>query len=159
MTESNLRLLADCEYEIKNILQWIGKNRFHSNIKYLVSYAIIKASGTIEIVFKTIIYDFLSENATKEAKQFLSSKILDSSCNPSTQKISAIINGFDGKKSKDFDKKLKNTQEKSDLNSLVSLRNDLAHGGTVNVTINTVYKYFVSGKTVIEWLEDIIQKQ
>lgn len=44
------------------------------------------------------------------------------------------------------------------MNSLVSLRNDLVHGGTVNVTINTVYKYFVSGKTVIEWLEDIIQK-
>ena len=57
MTEANLRIIEECDNEINNIKQWISKNTFDSNVRYLISYSVLKASGTWERVYKSMIYD------------------------------------------------------------------------------------------------------
>lgn len=44
----------EAERELQEIKQWIdsGRNKFDSKTRYLISYAVIKASGTVEVVFK-----------------------------------------------------------------------------------------------------------
>ena len=53
--------LDDVLSELEIIREWINKdrNKFDVKTKYLISYAVVKASGTIETVFKQIIFDFL----------------------------------------------------------------------------------------------------
>ena len=40
-------ILRDCRIELENIQRWITANPMDSNVRYLTSYAVIKASGTI----------------------------------------------------------------------------------------------------------------
>lgn len=156
MNGDNLEKLNDCQTEIRKIKEWINKNNLDSNIKYLVSYAVIKACGTIEIVFKDFICDFLSYGAIDETKVFLQKKIIDASFNPSTKQICNLFDNLNPKWKKDFESQLKGKQEKEDLNSLVSLRNSFSHGSSINVSIQVVERYFNAGKFILGLIENIV---
>ena len=160
MTDDNIRKISDCKLELNNIREWINKNNLHSNVRYLVAYSVVKASGTIEIVFKSMVYDLLAENASLETKSYLTRMIIDSSCNPSTGNIGKILEQINVDKKKAFDINIKEAPEgmeqKANLNSLVSLRNDIAHGRSIGSTINTVTKYFDSGVEVLNILDAVL---
>lgn len=150
------RQLNDCSTEISNIKSWINANTLDSNIRYLVAYSVVKASGTIEIVFKQMMYDALSDGAKEEAQTFLEKSIIDSSCNPNTGNISKMLEKSDSSRKALFDNIVKGKQEKSDLNSLVNLRNDIAHGRTISTSINTIERYFQSGRWILQELENLL---
>ena len=42
------------------------------------------------------------------------------------------------------------------MNSLVQLRNDFSHGNSINVSVETVTKYFDSGCFILEILNNVI---
>ena len=77
MNGENIQALEDCQREILKIEDWINHHQLDSNIKFLVSYAVIKASGTIEAVLKSSLYEYLSKNAMEETKSFLQKNILE----------------------------------------------------------------------------------
>lgn len=156
MNGENIQALEDCQREILKIEDWINHHQLDSNIKFLVSYAVIKASGTIEAVLKSSLYEYLSKNAMEETKSFLQKNILEASFNPSTKQVSNIFDKLNSSWSQIFLEQTKSLQEKTDLNSLVSLRNDFAHGSSITTSIQTVKRYFVSGKRILEIIDDII---
>ena len=156
MNEDEKRILDDCDLEIKNIKTWIDSNKLDSKVKFLVAYAVIKASGSIELVFKSMINTFLSQNCIDETKVFLIKNITDSSANPSSGIIEKYLEQFDGRRKVRFSDLLNGSQDKGNLNSLVSLRNDIAHGRPLNSSINDVESYFESGKKILEILEEVI---
>ena len=157
MKQDYQRKIDDCGLELSGIKTWIDSHPMDTNVRYLVSYSVIKASGTIELVFKQMIYDFLAKNSNSETQHYLSTMIIDSSCNPTTGNISRLLSQADGNRSTNFDTAVKALpQDKSNLNSLVSLRNDLAHGRTNNPSINTVKKYYESGVEILKVLDRII---
>ena len=151
------RKLDDCRIELRNIHQWIDANKMDSNVRYLVAYSVMKASGTIEVVFKLMLYDFLAENAKEETQYYLTKMIVDSSCNPNTNNMSKLLEQIDTVKRAVFDNQVKGIQQKGNLNSLVVLRNDLAHGRTINATINNVTTYFESGVYILNILDTILK--
>lgn len=157
MNNTQKRILDDCKNELERIKNWIQGNTTHTNVKYLVSYAIVKSSGSIESVFKLMIHDFLSTNCISETNKFLEKHIIDSSANPTTGVMESFLEKFDGERKIKFNELLKNTREKGDLNSLVNLRNNIAHGRGVNTSINEVEKYFNSGKSVLMKLEEVLK--
>lgn len=78
-----LQMIADTRGELDNIRKWINAgNQFDSKTRYLISYAVIKASGTVEVIFKNMIYNCLSDGANEKAKGYFEKTIIDSSCNP-----------------------------------------------------------------------------
>ena len=156
MNQDDKRALDECGLEIEQIYKWINSNQLDSNVRYLVAYAVVKTSGTIEIVFKRMIYDFLSESAKREAQDFLVSTVIDSSCNPNTGNMNNIIQKFDGHRADRFSQLVKGTDDKVELNSLVQLRNDVAHGRTISSSINTIKKYYESGRRVLETLDSVL---
>ena len=156
MNGENIQALEDCQREILKIEDWINHHQLDSNIKFLVSYAVIKASGTIEAVLKSSLYEYLSKNAMEETKSLLQKNILEASFNPSTKQVSNIFDKLNSSWSQIFLEQTKSLQEKTDLNSLVSLRNDFAHGSSITTSIQTVKRYFFSGKRILEIIDDII---
>ncbi|EKS17564.1 hypothetical protein HMPREF9186_01332 [Streptococcus sp. F0442] len=156
MNDDEKRVLEDCNLEIQRIKNWINNNKLDSNVKFLVSYAVIKASGSIELVFKSMINTFLSQNCIDETKVFLTKNIIDNSANPSPGNIEKHLEQFDGRRKEKFSNLLKDSQDKGNLKSLVALRNDIAHGRTINSSINIVESYFKSGKKILETLEVVI---
>ena len=158
MRDEYIQQLDDARQELESIREWINKdrNKFDIKTKYLVSYAVVKASGSIEVVFKKIVFDFLSQNVREETGQYLEKMILDSSCNPNTGNMSNMLQNISGLKRNIFDQQVKESEKKDKLNSRVQLRNDFAHGDNVNISINTVITYYDAGISILNILDNII---
>lgn len=154
------RLIDNCGFELRQIKEWIDKNKFDTNVRFLTFYSVIKSCSTIEVVFKKIIFNYLSQNTdnktNNELNKYLEKMIIDSSINPSTKNIEKMLYKFNRDKKKKFNTDVKNSKEKSHLDSLVQLRNDFAHGKNISVGINAVIEYFNSSKIVIEKLYNIL---
>lgn len=157
--EEYMQQINDCDDEITNILSWTNKNVTDSLVKYLSAYCVVRASGEIEVVFKRLIFDYLSNAASMDTKNYLSKKLIDSSDNPSTGKIKSILQDINGTKASDFETELGKSHYKEQLNSLVQLRNDVAHGRSITTGLSTIYKYWKSGTEILKILSDILDQK
>ena len=159
MNTDETRKINDCLTELKSIKTWIDKNPLDSNTKYLVAYSIVRSSGSIEQVFKQLVFEFLAEKSKQETQYYLEKQIVDSSCNPNVGNMLRIMEQVDIQRRKRFDDLTKGTQERQDLGSLVTLRNDIAHGRTNNPSINNVIRYFEAGVAIVNQLDQILSSE
>lgn len=159
MRDEYTNILLDTELELQGIKNWIDldRNMFDSKTRYLISYSVIKASGTIEVVFKKIIFDFLVEGSREETNAYLEKMILDSSCNPNTGNMSNMLQSISAEWKAQFDIRVKDSGKKDKINSLVQLRNDFAHGDNIRVSIDTVITYFNAAKDILYILDDVVR--
>lgn len=150
------RLLQDCATELDNIQQWISNHNLDSNVRYLTSYSVIKACGTIESVFKQMVYDNLAIGANDGAKAFLNKSIIEASFNPSPGQIYKLLEKINVTWRMDFERLINGTNQKGQLKSLVELRNSFAHGSGITASINDVKNYYGAGMWVLERLNETI---
>ena len=158
MNGSYLQVIDDCEIELNHIQQWISNHLLDSNVKYLTSYAVVKACGTIENVLKQMIFDCLADGAKEEVQNYLTKNIIDASFNPSPGQVYRILETMNSEWRKEFENVIKGTNEKGCLTSLVELRNSFAHGTSITASINDVKNYFHAGIWILEQLNDVIQQ-
>ena len=150
--------LNDVLYELLQIKKWINKNQKEVFTKYLISYAVMKSCARIEVIIKEIIYNFLTENGNSYAQNFISHYIIDKSTNPSVYKICKLVRTFSKEIYINFKEKIKKSSYiESDINSLVNLRNDFAHGRDITVSIDTVITYYKSAIEVIILLQEALE--
>lgn len=157
MNGTNRNLLKQADMELKSIKFWIRKNKLHSNVQYLNHYAIIKTSGTIEIVFKKIIFEYLSKGTNQETVCYLDKKIIQSSDNPTSSKICEILKSLNTDWCELFKLNTKGLIEKSNLDSLIRERNKVAHGRSSVLSINDIELYYKSGIKIIRILDRIVR--
>lgn len=148
--------LRDCEVELNSIKQWIDSNRLDSNVRFLTSYSVIKACGTVEYVFKQIVYDYLSSGANEEAKTYLNKSIIEASFNPSTGQMYRILEKINSDWRVGFENLIKGSSQMGQLNSLVKLRNSFAHGSAITASINDVKSYYNAGIWILEKLCEVM---
>lgn len=156
MNGSYERLLQDCTIELNNIQQWISNHNLDSNIRFLTSYSVIKACGTIEIVFKQMIYDYLASGANDEAKAFLNKSIIEASFNPSPGQIYRLLEKINVAWKQDFERSISGTNQKGQLKSLVELRNSFAHGSVITASMNDIKNYYDAGIWILGKLDETI---
>lgn len=151
-------LIKNTDRELQEIRKWINadKNRFDTKTKYLIAYSVIKASGSIEVVFKQIIYDYLTREAGEKTATYIEKMILDSSCNPNTGNMSNLLQNISSEWKEQFGALVKESGKKSKINSLVQLRNDFAHGDNITVSIDTVISYFDAAKDILNILDTVV---
>lgn len=155
------RDLSSCDSDlvrIKNIIEGIGVT---SNIvPYLNKYAIVRACGAIEVGFKTIVADCVSNGSNSQVKNFIDSRIRDSSMNPRYELILKTVEQFDENWKQEFKKRIKDHPRKdkilASLDSLVECRNEFAHGGNPNKSIDDVIAYFSDSKLILEILDEVV---
>lgn len=157
MTGTNNQLISDCQNELIDIQNYIASDPFNSMVKYLVSYAVIKSCGTIEIIFKDIIYQHLIQNANSEAISFFTKNIKESSSNPKTDRICDTLKQLNGAWNTSFKTQINSSSDKNMLNSLVDSRNQLAHGNSISASINDVINQFNAGCNILNILDSIVQ--
>lgn len=116
---------------------------------------LLKQVGAVEVIFKKMIYNYLSVGANEKAKGYLEKAIIDSSCNPNTGNMSNMLQNISSEWKTLFDQQVKQSGEKDKLNSLVQLRNDFAHGDSISVSIDTVIKYFDSAVKILNILDNV----
>ena len=159
MNDELRKSLDDVMEEIESIEKWISKNSMDRNTKYLIKYAVIRSCSVIETVFKKLIFNVMSDECNELVKNYLQKKIVGSSTNPKTGNIEKVLQEINSSWKKEFQDYLaENTEKKGDLNSLVTLRNDFAHGtDSSSATIGNIKKYFKSGIDILDKLENILK--
>lgn len=154
--------IASCLSEFEKIRYMIeGMGAASNPVPFLTRYAIIRAAGTIEFSFKTIISDAHGETQTKQIKQFIDNKFRNSSINPSYSNICASLCSFDEEWNKKFKNIVSGIQQKNkvldSLKSLNEARNSFAHGGAPSTSFNSIFEYFQDSLKIIIALESALK--
>lgn len=154
-------LLNDCKADLIAVQSIIDSLGYSSNIvPYLNKYAIIKACGTIEMAFKTLVADHCSRRVKKQVKHYLSKKVRSNSSNPTYGNICTLLGDFDPEWKQKFKDQVRQHPDSARLHtsmdSLVSARNNFAHGGDPNASISNIISYFTDFYTVITILDSIL---
>lgn len=153
-------ILTACREELDNISALlVGIGDEARPAPYVKKYAVIRATGAIETGFKQIIADKVDENSHVQVKNFIKKKIRDSSSNPKLGVIENMLVEFDDRWRAKFDELLAledKPQLKGSLTELVNARNEFAHGGNPNVSIDDTISYFQDGIKVLEILDAVV---
>ena len=156
MSGNNQLAIDECRIELESIEQFIIANPMDSNCPYLISYSVIRGCGTIEKVLKDIFFQHLTKNANNEAKNYFEKNILESSWNPSCGQIQRVLDIINPTWSNQFQTTTNGSKDKMDLNSLVNLRNDFAHGQKITASISNILGYYSGGCNILNSLTSII---
>lgn len=152
-----------CSEELETIRQFLnGMGDGARPTPYMKRYAVIRASGAIEVAFKQIIADRVDEDCKTQVKNFIKKKIRDSSVNPKLGQIQNMLTDFDIRWSKKFDELISlgdKPKYSGALTILVNARNEFAHGGTPDIDISTTIECFKGGYDVLKILDQVVHHE
>lgn len=145
--------ISDLESDIQ-----LARKQSDDEIKSLLAKIVcIRISGLLEIALKCRISDYSEKKTPKEIKRFLTQKFKDIT-NLKAKKLCDILSTFSLDWQKSFEEKLsENSQIKSSLDSLITLRNDIAHGQNCVTSLSNVQQYFDDAKIVVGLFDRIIK--
>ncbi len=153
-------MLTDCETELLSIKSIVDANPLDSTTKYLNKYSIIKACGTIEFVFKSIIANYFDRSPMSQVHFFINKNIRESSANPKYDKICSILKTYDPVWCETFKNSVsadaKAGRIKTSLESLVEQRNAFAHGKNTTATIANIYDYYSDAVIILHYLDSAV---
>ncbi len=154
------KILDDCLLELESIAALlIGIGDGAKPTPYIKKYAVIRATGSIEIAFKQIIADKIDRDSHVQVKNFIKRKIRDSSCNPKLGMIESMLTEFDDRWRARFDEQMALDDKprlKGALTHLVDARNEFAHGGNPDMEIDTTISYYKDGVKVLGILDGVV---
>ena len=157
-----MKMLTECNVELNHIRDLINVLGEHAlSTPYVKKYAVIRASGSIGIGFKTIIADRVDKDSHQQLKNFVARKIRKSSANPKLEKIEELLNEFDENWQKQFKESIALSDKptlKNALTKLVDTRNSFAHGGSAGLEINDTIIFFNHGCEVLRLLDESIHE-
>ncbi len=129
-------------------------------VPYLTKYGIIKACGTLEQCFKTIISDFVCLHQSQQTKKFIDITFRESSINPNLENIHKSLSRFDDNWNINFKNLLRTDPDvsriKQSITSLNNSRNQFAHGGNPTITFTDVKNYFEDAKRIINYIDQSV---
>jgi len=119
-------------------------------------YLCVRVSGYLENVIKTLIGSYIDKSCPAAVQTFVKNKIKNTT-NLSVNKIVLFLENFDKEWASEFEAKLTDKMSET-LNSVVSNRNQIAHGGHDNITPRIIKGYYEDVKEVVKILQEIIKK-
>ena len=154
-------LIKNCEIEINKIKVQIAADPFSLMTPFLTKYALIKACGTTEAVYKSIIANYFDRSKLPQVHKYITENVRESSSNPKYGNIAQMLSKYDDIWSNNFRSQINSHPSGgriiSSLNSLASARNSFAHGGNPTITIRDIDTYFQDCKIMLNIIDNIIR--
>ena len=161
--KSVMKMLEECRIKLNHILAVVNTlGESASTTPYVNRYAVIRATGSIEVGFKTIIADRVDQDSHQQLKNFVEKKIRKSSANPRLEKIEEFLKEFDEHWRIRFKEKVAFSDQltlKNALTTLVETRNTFAHGGLEGLAISDTITYFNRGCEVLRILDETVHEE
>ena len=154
-------LLTDCEEELNDIKLRIDRTSPLDKMRvYLTQYALIRASGTAEFVYRSIVADYFSRFMDSKIDTYIEKTVREGSMSAKYDMMSNLLGRFDGKWQKDFQNKSKSRRDferlKLSSNSLVENRHLFAHGKRPTATFNDIYGYYQDVVVLIKLMDEVV---
>jgi RiboL-PSP-HEPN len=117
-------------------------------------YLCIRVSGFLEVSVYTIYKKYAKDKASPFVANYVE-KQLSSFQNPKMEKILNITRSFNPKWAEELELKLTNNSEiKDSIDSIVDVRNKIAHGENVGITYIKIKRYYEVSLKLVEFLEN-----
>lgn len=146
--------LTDIEYRI-SALPPLDKGR-----QYFTNYALIKASGTVEFVYRSIVVDHFSQLSNTRIDTYLDSTIRQGSNSAKYDNMMKLLNKFDQTWGSSFKTAVQNNPDGQRLinasNSLVRNRHNFAHGQPTTATFLEIKQYYFDVVRLIDIFDHIV---
>jgi len=123
---------------------------------HMTKYLCIQTSGYLENVVKTLIDEYLENSCPKPAKDYINSKV-GRLTNLDEEKLGKFLRSFSLEWLQIFNEKV-NDKQKASLNSIISNRNQIAHGKSIGLTYVSIHQYYIDLQQIIIVLKSIIKK-
>lgn len=126
-------------------------------VKSIISKALcVRLSGLLEVALKSRISDYSEKKTPKEIKHFLTHKFKDIT-NLKSSKLCDVVGQFSASWKEKFEDAFdNNSQMKSSLDSLITMRNSYAHGQSTDISEKSLRQYYIDVKSAILLFDTII---
>lgn len=154
-------MLADCTAELDDIGQRIDAlPLLDQGCRYLTNYALIKACGTVEFVYRSIVADHFAQLSNDRIDTYLDSTIRRGSNSAKYENMKNLLKKFDPQWCTNFHHavtKLDNGQRLiAASNSLVANRHNFAHGKSPSATFLEIKQYYLDVVQLIDVFDSIV---
>lgn len=114
--------------------------------RYLTQYALIKACGTVEFVYRSIVADYFSKFSISQIDNYLEKTVRNGSMSATYSNMNALLEKFDSSWAGLFKKNVQARIDKEKIitasNSLVNNRHSFAHGRSPSATFQEIKQYY-----------------
>lgn len=154
-------LIDECTAEINDIEARIAAMPpLDKAVRYLTHYALIKASGTAEFVYRSIVADHFSALSDSRIDTYLDAAVRKGSMSAKYEMMQALLGKFDDQWKKNFQNAVKARPDKEKLisasNSLVNNRHSFAHGKVPTATFHDIKNYYFDVLELIKILDSVV---
>lgn len=154
-------LINDCTSEILDIESRIQiLPPLDKEIRFLTNYVLIKAAGTAEFVYKSIVADYFSTLSNHRIDTYFDSKVRNGQMSATYENMCNLLKQFDETWCKAFKKIVcaePDGQKMIDAsNSLVSNRHCFAHGKNPSATLMEIKQYYMDVVKMIGIFDTIV---
>ena len=161
MTAALQNILADCTAEMNDIQIKINAlSPLDKTKKYLTNYALVKACGTLEFVYRSIVVDYFSGINNTQIHTYLDKQVLQGSMSATYNNMCGLLNKFDDSWKTNFKNAVNAHVDSqrliSSLDSLVTNRHSFAHGRMPTATFQDIYNYYNDGVTVLGIFDSVV---
>lgn len=124
---------------------------------HFAKYLCIKTSGLLEVFFKTKIAEMVDKKVPAPVAKYVNYQFKSFS-SIDTRKIQKTFSLFSQDWVEEFNAKMSD-EYISALNSIISNRNNIAHGQTDNISLRDAKEYYGKMKEIMKILEEIMNKK
>jgi hypothetical protein len=123
---------------------------------YLAKFLCVRASGFIETSFKNLVNDYISGTCPKPIERYVSIKVKGIT-NLNYERLMITLRSLNIDWAAELEAKT-TEEQRSALNSVISNRNNIAHGENDSISYELMKGYYKSIKEVVSHLKKIIRK-
>ena len=144
--------------EIDGIIKSLSP--FDKQIQYLTRYAIMKASGTAEIVYRSIVADYFSKFSDSKIDKYIDNTVRSGSMSAKYEMMSNLLKKFDDQWTNNFKAAVNRNPEGQRIiaasNSLVANRHAFAHGHPTSASFTSIREYYEDVMKLIAIFDSVV---
>lgn len=155
-------LIQECTAELYDISWRISKLTPLDKARlYLTNYALIKACGTVELVYRSIVADYFDQSSLSQIHTYIDKTVRSGSMSATYDNMSKLLGKFDDNWKESFGNLVKQRTDKQKIidssNSLVNNRHLFAHGKAPTASFNDILQYYQDTLELIKMLDTVVK--
>lgn len=153
--------IAECNAELADISVKIDAlSPLEKSQVYFTNYALMKACGTVEFVYKSIVADYFDRSSLTQVHTYIDKNVRQSSMSATYDNMSKLLGKFDDSWRDGFKNAVQIRPDCHKLidssKSLVNNRHLFAHGKPIIATFNEIKVYYQDVLILINILDSIV---
>ena len=148
--------LEQQERKLDQLFQTIQEIEDEEEQAILAKFLCIRTSGFLETSVRNLIGEFMYKSSPQQIQSFVNKEIKYIT-NLKFDRLCQVLSNFDTNWKDQFIEQISDEQ-KASINSIVSNRNNIAHGENDSISYHQMVKYYENAKEVVAILKDIIKK-